>query len=79
MENKDRPVIEKILHHVQTTLLYCEHVRSLEEFQNNSMLVDACVFNLMQIGELAKQSLSDTIRSDLPELKVELETALLNP
>ena len=114
MENKDRPVIEKILHHVQTTLLYCEHVRSLEEFQNNSMLVDASVFNLMQIGELAKQSLSDeakaqipsipweqiyglrnrivhgyagvsmqivwdTIRSDLPELKVELETALLNP
>lgn len=26
------------------------------------MLMDACVFNLMQIGELAKQQLSDTAK-----------------
>ncbi len=29
------------------------------------MLVDACVFNLMQIGELAKQQLSDEAKEDL--------------
>ncbi len=111
MQDKDRQVLEKILRHVQAILYYNEDVRSLEDFQNNSMLVDASVFNLMQIGELAKQSLSDeaksqissipweqvyglrnrivhgysgvslrivwdTILTDLPKLRTELETAL---
>lgn len=114
MLDKDRQVLEKILRHVQAIFYYNEDVRSLEDFQNNSMLVDASVFNLMQIGELAKQSLSDeakaqsssipweqiyglrnrivhgysgvslhivwdTIRTDLPELKIELETVLSKP
>ncbi len=29
------------------------------------MRVEACVFNLMQIGELAKQSLSDAAKNEL--------------
>ena len=29
------------------------------------MLVEACVFNLMQIGELAKSSLSDELKAEI--------------
>ena len=82
-----------------------------ETFQENSMRVEACVFNLMQIGALAKISLSeeakaeistipwkqlygmrnrmvhgysgvdmrivwDTISSDLPQLRQEIEPQL---
>ncbi|WP_270506061.1 DUF86 domain-containing protein [Eubacterium limosum] len=37
----------------------------MEAFQSESMRVEACVFNLMQIGELAKQSLSDAAKNEL--------------
>lgn len=54
MENKDMQILSKIYAHINTILQYCEGCDSLADFQSNSMLVEACVFNLMQIGELAK-------------------------
>ncbi|MFR6313014.1 MAG: DUF86 domain-containing protein, partial [Ruminococcus sp.] len=36
-----------------------------ETFQENSMRVEACVFNLMQIGELAKISLSEEAKAEI--------------
>lgn len=111
MSNKNRQVLEKIYNHVISVLKYCENCNGLDDFQTDSMRVDACVFNLMQIGELAKISLTDefkaealsipwkqlygmrnrivhgysgvdmriiwdTIREDLPLLKIELEKYL---
>lgn len=108
MDDKDRHVLQKIYQHIAAVLEYCEKLSSLEEFIKDKMRVEACVFNLMQIGELAKSSLSqevksqittipwkqiygmrnrivhgyegvemrivwDTIKIDLPHLKVELE------
>ncbi|MBR5682912.1 MAG: DUF86 domain-containing protein [Ruminococcus sp.] len=67
MEAKDKQVLQKIYDHICSVLKYCEGCSTLSEFQNDSMRVEACVFNLMQIGELAKQSLSD-------EAKLQIKT-----
>ena len=37
----------------------------MEDFQADSMRVEATVFNLMQIGELSKFSLSDDVKARL--------------
>lgn len=65
MDSKDRLVLEKILNHINSILRYCQDCRSLVDFQSDAMLVDACVFNLMQIGELAKTSLSDETKAQI--------------
>ena len=113
MDSKDMHVLNKIYAHIVSVLKYCESVSSIEEFNEDKMRVEACVFNLMQIGELAKVSLSeetksqittipwkqiygmrnrivhgyegvemkivwDTIKMDLPFLKVELEKYINN-
>lgn len=40
----------------------------MEDFQADSMRVEATVFNLMQIGELSKFSLSDEAKSQLSNI-----------
>ena len=65
MEAKDRQALMKICEHINSVLKYCENCSTLEEFQTDSMCVEACVFNLMQIGELAKISLSDEFKQEL--------------
>lgn len=68
MNNKDRQVLEKIYYHVLSALKYCENCNSLNDFQADSMRVDACVFNLMQIGELAKISLTDEYKETVTSI-----------
>lgn len=62
MNNKDVQVLKKIQAHIVSVLKYCENCKTLDEFQMDSMRVEACVFNLMQIGELAKVSVSDDLK-----------------
>lgn len=65
MDNTDRQALEKIYKHICSVIRYCEKCATLDDFQGNSMCVEACVFNLMQIGELAKGSLSDELKSKI--------------
>ncbi|MCM1189219.1 MAG: DUF86 domain-containing protein [bacterium] len=65
MDNKDRRVLQKIYEHVVSILSYCNDCKELNEFQKDSMRVEACVFNLMQIGELAKTSISDDAKNKI--------------
>lgn len=65
MTNKNRRVLEKILGHIDSVLEYCRDCSSLQDFQSNRMLVEATVFNLMQIGELAKNSLDDDTKAQI--------------
>ncbi|MCR5480270.1 MAG: DUF86 domain-containing protein [Ruminococcus sp.] len=65
MDKRDVQVLEKISDHISSVLSYCKDCSSLEDFQNDKMRVEACVFNLMQIGELAKSSLSDEAKSQI--------------
>lgn len=51
MDNKDKYVLNKIYAYIVSVLKYCENSTSLEEFNEDKMRVEACVFNLMQIGE----------------------------
>ena len=66
MDDKDRRVLRKLQAHTESILRYCQDCCSLAEFEADSMRVEATVFNLMQIGELAKASLSDTTKESIP-------------
>lgn len=46
MEAKDRQVLDKIYMHICSVLKYCEHCKNLDDFQEDSMRVEACVFTL---------------------------------
>ena len=63
MNAKDQRVLKKIQQHIDAILRYCQGCASLEDFQSDTMLVEATVFNLMQIGELAKEELSDSTKA----------------
>lgn len=68
MENKDREILLKIQKHVHHAMNYSSKYSSLESFQDDEMCVEATVFNLMQIGELAKSSLSDEFKKELKNI-----------
>ena len=65
MDRKDRQVLEKIYNHIVSVLKYCEDCKDLKSFQMDSMRVEACAFNLMQIGELAKVSMTDEFKENV--------------
>ncbi len=65
MVNKDHVVLKKIYSHINAVLKYCADCNELDDFEGNSMLSEACVFNLMQIGELAKTSLSSEAKTEI--------------
>lgn len=68
MDKHDKKVLEKILQHIASTMKYCENCSSLADFEGDSMRVEACVFNLMQIGELAKTDLSDATKENISNI-----------
>lgn len=48
-----------MLRHTGAIQEYCRDCESRVDFEENPMRVEATVFNLMQLGELAKDSLDD--------------------
>jgi hypothetical protein len=68
MDNHDKQVLTKIYDHAGSVLEYCKDCKDFSEFESNKMLVEACVFNLMQIGELAKSMLSDDTKSRISSI-----------
>ena len=68
MENKDREVLSKMIRHAEAILEYCNGITCLEQFEALPMRVDATVFNLMQLGELAKEDLSEDVKTQLPAI-----------
>ena len=51
---KNKLIVEKILKYISKVLTYTKDTE-YDEFINNSILLEACVFNLSQIGELANR------------------------
>ncbi len=51
---RNQNIIQKIIKHVDTVTKYTSHI-TYDEFIINSMMVEACVFNLSQIGELVNR------------------------
>ena len=48
---RDKIIVDKMLRYTNKVCEYCKGV-SYEDFRANDMLIEACVFNLGQIGEL---------------------------
>ena len=51
---KNKVIIEKIIRYIDKIVVYTNSC-TYESFSENSILVEACVFNLSQIGELANR------------------------
>ena len=51
---KNKVIVEKIQKYISKVLEYTKDT-TYDDFINNSILVEACVFNLSQIGELANK------------------------
>lgn len=59
---KNDVIIDKMLKYVEKILKYSANM-SYEDFEKNDLVVEACVFNLSQIGELANK-LDDAFRQE---------------
>ena len=64
---KSRQILRKIITHIDHTLEYCQG-ESFESFMNNRMLQEACIFNLLQIGELSKLGLDEGSTRQYPDI-----------
>lgn len=69
MRDKDKIILDKIIERICNILKYCNGC-SYEEFQRNTMLTGARVFNILQIGELSKQALSNEFKEAYMGMRV---------
>lgn len=69
-------IVRKLIVHIEKILEYCNDV-GYEEFSDNSLLVEACVFNLSQMGELANRVEPD-FEKQYPEIPWRYIYALRN-
>ncbi len=51
---RNEVIVQKLQGYTEKILVYCESV-TYEEFCRDTKLVEACVFNLSQMGELANR------------------------
>ena len=65
MSEHDKQILMRIQRHTELLLRYTEDCDDKSEFLKDTMRVDACVFNLMQIGELSKKQLSDEVKQQI--------------
>lgn len=68
---KNEKIVLKIINYIDSIIKYTDNIK-YNEFINNSMMVEACVFNLSQIGELVNKIDKQFIEtySDIPWFKV---------
>ncbi len=63
MKGKDKIILQKILDYI-TEINEFIHGYSQDDFENDKKTINACVFNLSQIGELAGKISDDTVNSN---------------
>ena len=63
---RNEVIVQKLLGYTNKILGYCQDL-NYEEFCENSMVVEACVFNLSQMGELANKA-DRAYTADYPEI-----------
>ncbi|MDO5299733.1 MAG: DUF86 domain-containing protein [Clostridia bacterium] len=68
MSNKrTKQVLSKIITHIEHTLEYVQG-HNFDSFMKDRMLQEACVFNVLQVGELSKVGLDDAFTTQHPEI-----------
>ena len=68
MNNHDRKTIQKMIEHCNHIIDYMKDCESIDDFEKNTMLVEAVVFNLVQLGELAHTELSDEAKKEMNQI-----------
>lgn len=68
---KEQIIIQKIINYINSILTYTDNI-DYDNFIENSMMVEACVFNLSQIGELVNKLDKEYIskNEDIPWFKM---------
>lgn len=64
MNERDKKGIKNIIKHIIQISDYTSHIQTLDEFSNNSLVVDAVIFNLLQIGEIVRNKVSIQIKEN---------------
>ena len=65
--NKTVQVLRKIIAHIEHTIEYCAG-QDFDSFMADRMRQEACVFNVLQIGELARNGLDESFVSSHPNI-----------
>jgi len=60
-------IVKKIITYATKVLAYCEGIKGKNAFVSNLIVVEACVFNLSQIGELTSR-LDETFMEKHPDI-----------
>ena len=68
MNDKDRRVLQKILEHAESICAETASIKDSEAFRTNNDQTKAALFDLLQIGELAKDGLSQELVRSMPEI-----------
>lgn len=63
MKNKDKVILEKIINYINEIQEFINGY-SHEQFNNDKKTINACVFNLSQIGELAGKISDETMKNN---------------
>lgn len=63
---RNEVIVQKLLNYTEKILDYCNGL-TYEQFPADSKLVEACVFNLSQMGELANR-IDETFAAEHPEV-----------
>ena len=64
---KNKIILLIIIGYIEKVMLYCKDIANQSDFISDSMLVESCVFNLSQIGELSNK-LDDTFTAEYPDI-----------
>ena len=68
MNSKDAEVLKKIHEHAVRVIKHGSGCKNYQDFANADMVSDACIFNIMQIGELAKNELSEEAKDEITSI-----------
>ena len=63
---RDKIIVDKMLRYANKVCKYCKGI-SYEDFRANDMLIEACVFNLGQIGELTTR-VGENFKKENPQV-----------
>lgn len=63
MKNKDRIIFTKILQYIDELYEFIKEY-TYDDFRKDKKTINACVFNLSQIGELAGKVSDETIKKN---------------
>lgn len=65
MRNKDEETLVRIIEHINSVLKYSSKYNNLKDFEDDKMCSEACIFNILQIGELSKKDLSEDYKNNI--------------